>query len=249
MSEVSQLLATLKLKLKQQGKTYREIAAVLEVSEASIKRLFRPGSTISVERLVQLSNLLGYTLAELAQEASVAESRVRTLSAGQEKELAADTKLLLVAVCALNHWSLADITAAYRLSEAECVKKLLRLDHLRLISLLPGNRIRLNIARDFDWMPEGPIRQVFQNEGLPDFLDSRFHAADESLAFANSMLTAVAAEKMRAELRLLRQKFADLHQESLSAPLEKRRGTGLLLALREWEPAAFAMLRRPRLAR
>jgi hypothetical protein len=42
----------------------------------------------------------------------------------------------------------------------------------------------------------------------------------------------------------LRSRFAQLHDESLTAPLAQRRGTGLLLALREWEPAGFACLRR-----
>lgn len=245
MSEVSQLMATLKQQLKQQGKTYRDVAASLEVSEASVKRMLRPDSTVSLDRLVQLSNLLGYTLAELAQESLATESRLRTLSHAQEKELVSDARLLLVAVCALNHWSLADMLAAYTLSEAECVARLLRLDHLRLISLLPGNRIRLNIARDFDWLPNGPIRQVFRGDGLHDFLDSQFETSDESLSFVNGMLTEAAISKMHAELRLLRQKFADLHEESLAAPLAKRRGTGLLLAIREWEPAAFSALRRP----
>jgi len=40
-----------------------------------------------------------------------------------------DAKLLLVAVCALNHWSMAEMQAVYRLSEPECVQHLLRLDH------------------------------------------------------------------------------------------------------------------------
>ncbi|MES2073919.1 MAG: helix-turn-helix transcriptional regulator [Pseudomonadota bacterium] len=245
MSEASQLLATLKRQLKQQRKTYRDVAAALGLSEVSVKRMFRADSSISVERLIQLSNLLGYTLAELAQEAVAGEARLRTLSQAQEKELVSDPKLLLVAVCALNHWSLADMLAAYRLSEAECLKRLLRLDHLRLISLLPGNRIRLNIARDFDWLPDGPIRLAFRGEGMEDFLDSQFADGDASLSFVNGMLTEAAIAKMHAELRLLRQKFADLHEESLAAPLAKRRGTGLLLAMREWEPAAFTALRRP----
>jgi hypothetical protein len=42
----------------------------------------------------------------------------------------------------------------------------------------------------------------------------------------------------------LRQKFAELHEASLSAPLSKRSGVGLLLAMRKWEPADFAKLRR-----
>jgi hypothetical protein len=150
-----------------------------------------------------------------------------------------DTRLLLVAVCALNHWTLQDILAVYRLTEAECLQKLLHLDRLHLIALMPGNRIRLNVARDFDWLPDGPIRQYFRTEGLDDFLGSGFDKPEQSLAFTHGMLTESALARMQAELRQLRARFAELHEESLASPLPKRRGSGLLLALREWEPAGF----------
>ena len=64
------------------------------------------------------------------------------------------------------------------------------------------------------------------------------------LAFAHGMLTETALAQLHDELRRLRQKFAELHAESLAAPLAKRHGCGLLLALREWELAAFTALRR-----
>lgn len=243
MSEVTQLVATLKRQLKQQGKTYRDVASALGLSEPSIKRLFAD-ENFSLDRLVDICTLLGFTIAELAQEAVATESRLRTLTVAQEKELVSDVRLLLVAVCALNHWTLNNMIAVYRLSEAECLQRLLRLDRLHLITLLPGNRIRLNVARDFDWIPGGPIRQYFREQGLPDFLDSPFTGGDESLTFSNGMLTTAAIEKMQSELRQLRLKFAELHEESLGSALGKRRGTGLLLAMREWEPAAFATLKR-----
>ena len=243
MTEVTQLVGTLKRQLKLQGKTYRDVAATLGLSEPSVKRLFSSGQ-FSVDRLVEVCNLLGFTLAELAQEASAGEIRLRTLTAAQEKELVSDPLLLLVAVCALNHWTMKDMLAAYRLGEAECLQRLLRLDRLHLISLLPGNRIRLNVSRDFDWLVDGPIRQYFREQGLVDFLDSRFAHADESLTFSHGMLTAAALDKMHAELRQLRATFAQLHEESLASPLPKRRGNGLLLAMREWEPAGFTRLRR-----
>ena len=243
MTEVTQLLGTLKRQLKLQGKTYRDVAATLGLSEPSVKRLFSSGQ-FSLDRLVEVCNLLGFTLAELAQEASASESRLRTLTSAQEKELVSDPMLLLVAVCALNHWTMKEMLAVYRISEAECLQRLLRLDRLHLISLLPGNRIRLNVARDFDWLVDGPIRQYFRQQGLVDFLDNPFARADESLTFSHGMLTAAALDKMHAELRQLRQSFAQLHEESLASPLPKRRGSGLLVAMREWEPAGFTRLRR-----
>jgi transcriptional regulator with XRE-family HTH domain len=243
MSEVTQLITTIKRQLKLQGKTYRDVADFLQLSEASVKRLLT-SSTLGVDRLVEISNLLGFTLAELAQEAAATPNRLHTLTPAQEKELVSDTRLLLVAVCALNHWTLADMLAVYRITEAECLQKLLHLDRLHLIALMPGNRIRLNVARDFDWLPAGPIRQYFRGEGMHDFLDSRFEQPDESLAFTHGMLTESAMARLQAELRQLRARFAALHEESLASPLPKRRGSALLLALREWEPAAFTALRR-----
>jgi transcriptional regulator with XRE-family HTH domain len=243
MSEVTQLITTIKRQLKLQGKTYRDVAAALQLSEASVKRLLT-SDTLGLDRLVEISNLLGFTLAELAQEAAAVPNRLHTLTPAQEKELVSDTRLLLVAVCALNHWTLADMLAVYKLTEAECLQKLLHLDRLHLIALMPGNRIRLNVARDFDWLPAGPIRQYFRDDGLHDFLDSRFDKPDESLAFTHGMLTESAMARLQAELRQLRARFAALHEESLASPLPKRRGSALLLALREWEPAAFTALRR-----
>lgn len=243
MNEAKQLIQTIKRQLKIRGLSYRDVASALAVSEPSVKRLFASGR-FTVDRLAQLSKLLGLTLAELAQEAASSEPRLKTLSAAQEDELVSDLKLLLVAVCALNHWTLADMVDIYRLSEAECLQRLLRLDRLRLIDLLPGNRVRINVARDFDWLPSGPIRRFFHAQGQGDFLDSAFSAARDSHVFAHGMLTPGAAAQFQGELRRLRQKFSELHEESLAFPLTQRQGMGVLMAMREWEPAGFTALRR-----
>lgn len=243
MSEITQLITTLKRELKQQGKTYRDVGAALGLSEPSVKRLFAT-EQFTLERLVQICGLLGLSLAELAQEAGQVQQRLRTLTPAQERELVSDARLLLVSVCALNHWTMAEMLQAYRLTEAECVQQLLRLDRLALITLLPGNRIRLNVARDFDWLADGPIRRYFREQGMPEFIGSGFDGEGDALDFAHGMLTESARAKLQLELRQLRARFAQLHAESLAAPLPQRRGTGLLLALREWEPAVFAGLRR-----
>ena len=86
MNEISQLIKTLKRRLKIQGMTYRELAAALNLSEASVKRLFA-SERFTLERIVEIANLLGFTLAELAAEAAVSENRLHTLSEEQEKEL------------------------------------------------------------------------------------------------------------------------------------------------------------------
>lgn len=243
MTEATQLISTIKKQLKSQGMTYRDVARALKLSEPSVKRLFASGR-FTIDRLVQVCNLLGYTLAELSKEVQAGQPRLTTLTEKQEREVVSDPKLLVIAVCALNHWTLDEIVATYRLSNAECIKHLLHLDKLRIIDLLPGNRIRINVSRDFDWLPSGPIRQYFEKRGLGDFLKSNFAAENEAMAFVNGMFTDQALAQMQDELRKLRHKFAELHEQSLSAPLSKRSGIGMLLAIRKWEPADFAQLRR-----
>ncbi|WP_035055722.1 hypothetical protein [Andreprevotia chitinilytica] len=243
MNETRQLLATLKRRFKARGLTYRQAGDALGLSEPSIKRLFSTGN-MSLQRLCELAALADLTLAELAAE-SLAEPSLHHLNGEQEQELVADIHLLLVAVCALNHWAVEQIITVYALSETVCVQKLLRLDKLGLIALMPGNRIRLLVARDFDWLPDGPIRGFFRDKGRPDFLDANFAAADETMLFLHGMLTPAAAMQFRQKLRRLKQEFADLHRDSLAVPLSFRRGTGMLIAMREWEPAAFSALRRP----
>lgn len=243
MTELTQLMETIKRQLKAKGLAYRDVGRALGISEPSVKRLFST-KRLTVERLAQLAGLLEYTLAELLQEAAAAPLQIHTLSKEQEAHLVSEEALLLVAVCALNHWSLSDIVAAYRMTKAECLKHLLVLDRMGMIELLPGDRIRLRVARDFDWLPDGPIYQFFLQQGLGDFIGSKFDHQDETLEFMHGMLTDHALAQLQVELRRLRAKLAALHEESAAAPLAQRRGIGMLLAMREWEPRGFRGLRR-----
>lgn len=242
MNEVSQIIANIKRQLKAQGMTYRDVARALDLSEPSIKRLLA-SERLSLDRLAQISALLGFTVAELTQDAAASTPVLRTLSSDQEARLVSDRKLLLVAVCALNRWSASEIVTAYRITRAECIKRLLVLDRMGLIALLPNERIRLRIVRDFHWLPDGPIRAFFMQEGLRDFLASQFDGPNQTMEFAHAMLTDAAFEQLRLEMQRLRSRLALLHEESSSAPLAQRRGIGMVLAAREWEPTGFAELR------
>jgi transcriptional regulator with XRE-family HTH domain len=242
-TETVQLIATVKRQLKARGLTYRDVARALKISEASVKRVFS-SERFTVARLAQVSQLLGFTLAELLQESTSSLPPLDTLSLDQERQLMSDDKLLLVAVCALNHWSLEDILRVYDVPRAEVVKRLRILDGMGILELLPGDRIRRRAKRDFDWLANGPIRSFFSNHGLADFLSGPFDPDDESLDFSHGMLTRVAQAELKLEMRRLRSKLVSLHEQSIPAPLADKSGIGLLLAIRGWEPAAFRRLRR-----
>ena len=243
MNEINKLISTIKTQLKLQRKTYRDVALILGLSEQSIKRLLT-SDRLTVDRLIQISHMLGFSLAELAQEAADKAAMLKTLSLSQEEELVSDQNLLLIAVCVLNNWTVEDILTSYKLSGAECIKYLTRLDRFGFIDLLPGNRMRLKISKDFDWIPNGPIKQFFKQKLLPDFLSGEFNSPSEPLSFSNGMLTQSAMENIQIEIQHLREKFTELHYKSLSSPLEKRYGTGFLIAMREWEPFQFEKIKK-----
>jgi hypothetical protein len=243
MSESARLIETLKRQLRAQRLTYRDVAQALRLSEPSVKRLFATGR-FTINRLEQVCGLVGITLAELMQESASAVPALRMLDASHEAHLVSDERLMLVTVCVLNHWTPDEIVRTYRITRTECLTLLLTLDRMGLIALLPGDRIRLLVARDFDWIPGGPIRQYFLRHGLDDFLEGGFACNGETLEFAQGMLTGAAREELATELRRLRSRFAALHDESANAALAHRQGTGLLIGLREWEPRMFERLRR-----
>jgi transcriptional regulator with XRE-family HTH domain len=243
MSQTEHLVATLKRLLKARGCTYQQVAEHLGLSEPSVKRQFSRQS-FRLETLESICDLIKLDLAELVQAAEDSHADVHQLSAEQEADLVSDPRRLLVAVCVLNHMTLAQIVANYRLSKAEGVAQLLRLDRLQLIRLLPENRVKLKIARDFGWRPDGPIQRFFRERVQTDFLDANFQYAGEFLRFQHAMLTPAANLRFQQRLLRLLQEFAEFHKDCVMAPADERYGTSLLLAMRPWELAAFESLRR-----
>lgn len=243
MSEVSDVILAIKRQLKAHGMTYKDVATAMQLSEPSVKRLFS-NERMTVEHVAQVANLLGMTLVELMQSVQTAAPDLHGLSAADELRLVRHPRLLLVAVCVLNHWQPSQIVDVYRIERAECDDALHQLQGMGLLTVLPGQRIRLRIARDFVWLPDGPIRRFFREEGLTDFLDHPFTAADEGMDFVHGMLTEAARQELQAVILRVRQRFATLHEASATAPLHEKTGMALLLARRAWEPPVFRALRR-----
>ena len=118
MSQTDQLLDALKRALKAQRKTYRDVAAVLELSEASVKRLFSERN-LSLQRLERICGMLGLEISDLVQSMSRQSQSLCRLGEREEREIAGDLTLLLVTVCALNRWSV-DRFLASSVSHAPC---------------------------------------------------------------------------------------------------------------------------------
>lgn len=243
MSQSSQLIDTLKQELRRQRITYRDVARALKLSEASVKRLFA-GRAFTLERLEQVCELLGMSFNELTQLVEKNLTRTIQLTAAQERELVSDTKLLLMAYLVVNHVEFEQIIQTYDISETEGIRLLARLDRMKIIELLPGNRVRLLIAPNFDWLAQGPIQQFFEQRIQTEFFDSSFNGPGEIRIFLSGMLSRDANAQTLRRIQQLAGEINQLVAESKSLPSDQCFGTSLLIAMRPWEVGVFRELRR-----
>jgi transcriptional regulator with XRE-family HTH domain len=243
MAQTRALIAALKQILKSRGMTYADVARGLGMSEASIKRVFAK-QTFTLRRLDRICELMGIEITDLGKLVEHESERLSQLTLKQEAQLVSDPKLLLVAVHAINHWTLNDIVSTYTISKVECIRFLARLDRLRVIDLLPDNRIKVRVARNFAWLPDGPIMRYFGGQIQSDFFASRFDGKGERLAFVSGMLSRTSNAVVQHHINRLSAEFADLHNQDTGLPLGERFGTSLLVALRPWNPEVFRKLRR-----
>lgn len=243
MSETQQLIATLKKQLKAGGMTYAHVAKQVGKSEATVKRLFSQ-QCFSLQIFEEICHLIGLDVMELARLAEARDRGLQRLTEDQETELVRHPRRLLVAVCALNQWSFERIISTYRMQKEECFRYLLELDQLGLIDLMPGDRVKLKVARDFQWLPDGPIQTFFRKHIQTDFLATKFTRPGEYLRFQHGMLTPEVNERFQQKMQKLVAEFSDMHNDCKSLPPETLYGTSVLIALRPWEPKEFEELRR-----
>lgn len=243
MTTSTALVAALKRALKANGLTYKDVATLLELSEASVKRLFSEQS-FALPRLETLCRALDITLGDLVRLAETESPVLSELSEAQERELVSDVRLLLVAVLVVNAWTFDEILDRYDFTEPQLIKSLARLDRLGFIELQPKNRIRRKISPNFAWRKHGPIERYFSENVKSEFMQSHFDGPEEALLFQVGMLSSSSNAVLRRRLEQVAREFNELNREDVSTPFEQRNGCSLILAVREWEPSAFGRLRR-----
>jgi DNA-binding Xre family transcriptional regulator len=239
MAQTTLLLNALKKALRADGKTYADVASALDLSTASVKRLFAQ-QAFSLQRLDKICELLGIELSDLLQEVRSASAPLQQLSEEVEAAIAGDMLLLLVTVAVLNRLSIDDIVARFNINEPECVRKLAWLDRTGIIDLFPRNRFRVRVASNFAWRPDGPIQRFFLERLSAEYFSTRFRGCDETLLVLNGVLTSDALAQFQQRMHRLAREFNELNGESSGAPLAARSGYTAVLAVRPWVFGAFA---------
>jgi len=243
MSTTADLVLVLKKELKAAHLTYADLAKKLGMAESSVKRMLAKGD-MPLSRIDAICRALKLDFAELARRVADAQPLLAELTQAQEKAVVADKKLLLVAICVLSQWTLEQMVASYRLSEAECVKYLAQLDRIGIIELRPLNRYRLKLAKTFRWRPHGAVMDYFREHALLDYYSGGFDGHGEGLLLVHGSIARSLAPSFMERLQRVAQDFATQHQADQKLTDKDREGYTLLLAMRSWEFEAFAALRR-----
>ena len=243
MSTTADLVTALKKELKAAQMTYADLAQAIGMAESSVKRMLAKGD-MPLSRIDAICRALKLDFADLARRVADSQPLLQELSAEQERAVVADKKLLLMAICVLSQWTLEQVLATYRLTEAEGVKYLAQLDRIGIIELRPGNRYRLKLAKTFRWRPHGPVMDYFREHALLDYFAGGFDGPGEGVLLVHGSISRSLAPAFMERMQRVAQDFAQQHLADQRQPEAQREGYTLLLALRSWEFEAFTGMRR-----
>jgi DNA-binding Xre family transcriptional regulator len=243
MAQTKLIIDTLKRELRRQGVNYRQVAQKLDLSEASVKRLFSD-SSFTLDRISKVCELLNFEIADLIHEMEKNVELTQQLTLEQETELTSDMKLLLMAHFLMNKLSFEQIIGIYNISESEGIRLLARLDRMKLIELLPGNRIKLIVAKDFSFIPGGPIQRFYEKIVQQEFFDASFDGNGEFRIFVSGFFSRPANAEIIRKIKRLAKDAHQLREDSNELPLEERFGCSLIMAIRPWEVRVFDEMRR-----
>jgi hypothetical protein len=243
MSTTVDLVIALKNELKNARMTYADLAKQLDMAESSVKRMLAKGD-MPLTRVDAICRALKIDFAELARRVADSQPLLKELTLEQERAVVKDQKLLLLAICVLSQWTLEQIVAAYRISEAEAIGYLVQLDRIGIIELRPLNRYRLKLAKTFRWRPHGPVMDFFRENVVLDYYRGGFDGPAEGLLLVHGSIAKSLAPAFLERLQRVAQDFAQQHQTDQKLSPKEREGYTLLLGMRNWEFELFHRLRR-----
>lgn len=243
MAQTPRLIHTLKKQLKAHGYTYADVASTLNISQASVKRLFAEQG-FSLQRLELICQMMGIQFSELVALMEQDQPQLQQLTEQQEADIVNNPLLLMILLNIINGHSFDDLCQEITISPTDCIQKLAQLDRLKIIDLLPNNRIKLLIAPNFCWRINGPIQQFFQTHVKEDFFNSSFKKDSEKLVVLNGKLSEHSVKEMQKKSEQLVTEFNALMQQDSQLTNDQRQHTTMVIAARPWRFALFDQFRR-----
>lgn len=229
-SQSAYLVEALKRVLKERGMTYADVATVLGISHASVRRTFaqRSFTLARIDEICELAGIDFLTLARMAGE--MRPAMPTTLTDAQEQALVDEPLALFCFHLALGGWTVDRMEADYAIDQTQLIPALLKLERIGLIQLLPGNAIRLMTARSIDWRRGGPMRRFFDRRVKEEFLQYDFSAPGSIWEFEIGELSEASRALLERRLAGLFREVRDLVARDAPLPPAVKTNVGLLIA-------------------
>jgi AcrR family transcriptional regulator len=223
-SQASVLMDVLREFLRARGLRTRDIAKEMNVTERTVMRWFasEAADTKIVEQLCALIDIGFFELCEIA--ARRAETRLTQLSIEQEQALVDYPLMNYLFINILKGWSTEELQSEIEIPEPMFVDALIRLEKIGLISLFPGNEVRLRTAKDVQWRKDGPYSR-YQNMFL------NWSLAKPNIFEPQSLWEVEPLKLSTGSLAQVKRKFDALRGEIVALSAQDRRTNDMS---REW---------------
>ncbi|WP_311269501.1 hypothetical protein [Sphingobium sp. WCS2017Hpa-17] len=230
----SRLLKTvLKQQIRLRGMRYRDIAEQLGVSVMTVKRYLN-SERLPIEIIEDIGLCMGLSLLEIAEIAKADDGRdALDLELQQEHALASDNALALMRLLLYSGMSVPDIMSEYAIDEPTVISLLTRLDRLKLIELLPGNRVRIRGTHHVEWRPGGPIRHTIEHNIRHHFVQMDFANTEQFFGYESVRLSKASMRQLEEHMRQLVRQVRILHRIDQGVRNDEKQWYTLLVAQRE----------------
>ncbi|WP_157221153.1 helix-turn-helix domain-containing protein [Flavisphingomonas formosensis] len=248
-SQSKLLKNVLKQQIRNRGLRYQDIAEHLGISVMTVKRYLN-SDRVPIEALEEIGSCLGLSLIELAEIAKANDGRNKLdLEFQQESALASDHGLALLRLLLYSGMTVEEIIAEYGVDEPTLIQLLTHLDRLKLIELLPGNRVRIRGSRHIEWKAGGPMRYEIENDIRNHFVKMDFANTEEFFGYETARLSESSILQIEDQMRQLVRNVRILHQIDQTLRSDQKQWYTVLVCKRETNwcfPLRSGELKRPR---
>jgi DNA-binding Xre family transcriptional regulator len=234
MNDFSKIVNSLKRILKSKGVTYKKLGIMVDLSEASVKRLFSEGS-FTLKRLAEICEAVNVSISDVVSMADISSIEAHhEYTDEQETFFVKNPKSLAMFDLLIRHGRVSVIKKQYDISDAKLFKHLMSLERLGLIECHANNRVKFLVSKNVSWQAKGKLRKIFKSKAKDEFLSSDFSGKKDQLKFLSIELGDKSFNKLVSSIQELADEYARISEMELSLGV-KTENRGLLMATRNWK--------------
>lgn len=240
MTQTQLIVKHLKAVLHDRGLTYAQFAKKLKVSEITIKRVFSYKSSLTLDKIEEICEVLDLDLFEVIKQVKIkTQNQKQHLNIEQEKALDKNPKLLVYFYSLLGGSSPQKIISTYDITAIESQKYLIELDRLGLIRLEANNKFKILASPFVEWSEHGPLNQKYEKNLRIEFLNFMALKPNEWFLFKKAYLTKESLKLLRRQQEEVLAKIKEYSEFDRSTQPDRCESTTFLFASRNWIPSSI----------